>query len=199
MIIFMEGLPGAGKSTNSGFLYRQFERNDYKTRWIHELARPHPVLFFHEAWLKSSEYRDWKERYDLGDTPLDRIVQFRETSVGIDLLELSWNHQGLIPDPAASELKKKDVWNFTLEEYMEAALLITRAVRMVWKLILNFCRIIISWRRRFATEPHVLSWFWRLRKKSGRLMKIRCWTFSVYRSFRIQACGWIADHFSTAL
>jgi len=122
MLILLEGLPGAGKSTNSGLLYRQFERHGYKTRWVHEMERPHPVLFFHEACLKMDEYKSWKARHNLADSTIQPIVQIRDENVGIDLQELAWHHQGFLSEAALVELQAKDVWKFTIEEYMEAAL-----------------------------------------------------------------------------
>ncbi|GAB6991953.1 P-loop NTPase family protein [Paenibacillus pini] len=122
MLVFVEGLPGAGKSTNSGLLYRQFERNGFKTRWVHELDRPHPVLFFNEACLTMDEYQNWKNRHNLVHSFMDNLVQIREQTVGIDLLELSWNYQKDISEKAFIELQEKDAWNCTVEEYMDIAL-----------------------------------------------------------------------------
>ncbi|TCZ69675.1 hypothetical protein E0485_23640 [Paenibacillus albiflavus] len=122
MLILLEGLPGAGKSTNSGLLYRQFERHGYKTRWVHEMERPHPVLFFQEACLSIDEYKSWIERHNLEESQMGPVVQIRNASVGVDLLELAWHHQGVLSDAALKELQDKDVWKFTIEEYMEAAL-----------------------------------------------------------------------------
>ncbi|MFC5701690.1 hypothetical protein ACFPVX_10355 [Cohnella faecalis] len=122
MLIFLEGLPGVGKSTNTGLLYRQFERNGFATSWVHEFDRPHPVLFFHEACLKKDEYRSWKHRHGGELTVLDEMVRFRDVTVGIDLLELEWNYSDRVSETAFAELREKDVWNFSLEEYMDVAL-----------------------------------------------------------------------------
>ncbi|MDP5275846.1 hypothetical protein [Chengkuizengella axinellae] len=122
MLVFLEGLPGVGKSTNSGLLYRQFERNGFNTRWVPELERSHPVLFFHEAYFSKEEYQSWKNGQDQDVSFMDRIAQVREDSVGIDLLELSWNHQENLPEAAFQKLREKNVWNFSLEKYIEVAL-----------------------------------------------------------------------------
>ncbi|NUU61590.1 hypothetical protein [Paenibacillus agri] len=122
MLILMEGLPGAGKSTNSGLLFRQFERHGFKTRWVHEVDRPHPVLFFQESHLKMNEYLNWKTRHNLSTSLIDKVATIREESVGFDLLELSWNHREALSEMAFNELQEKDVWKFSLDEYIEAAL-----------------------------------------------------------------------------
>lgn len=122
VIIFMEGLPGAGKSTNSGHLYRQFERNGLPVCWVHELERPHSVLFFHEACLTKEEYRSWTERFLPDPFLLDKLAQFRENTVGFDLLELAWHYPEALSEQALNELRRREVWNFTLKEYLDIAL-----------------------------------------------------------------------------
>jgi len=47
-LIMLEGLPATGKTTNSQFLGMQLAYNGIKAAWIHEVASPHPVLFFDE-------------------------------------------------------------------------------------------------------------------------------------------------------
>ena len=51
--IMLEGLPATGKSTISGFLQMQLERSGQQAKWIHEVASPHPLLFFPEEGLQS--------------------------------------------------------------------------------------------------------------------------------------------------
>ncbi|CAM2768940.1 hypothetical protein PASE110613_00030 [Paenibacillus sediminis] len=121
MLIFLEGLPGAGKSTNSGLLYRQFERSGKSTRWIHEMLRLHPVLFFNEACLSKEEYEQWCNKYDIA-RGIDKIAQKRDNYVGIDLLEVEWHYQELFSKEAFQALKQKDVWNFSLCDYKKVAL-----------------------------------------------------------------------------
>lgn len=122
MLVFMEGLPGVGKSTNSGLLFRQFERHGFKTRWVHEFDRPHPVLFFQEACLKMSEYHNWKARHNLSTSLVEELSIIREETVGFDLLELSWHYKEALSDKAFNELQERDVWRFSLDEYMKVAL-----------------------------------------------------------------------------
>jgi hypothetical protein len=121
MLIFLEGLPGAGKSTNSGLLFRQFERSGKSIRWIHEMLRLHPVLFFNEACLSKEEYNQWCEKYDT-ERIMDKIAQKHDVSVGIDLLEIEWHYQDLFSKEAFQILKEKDVWNFPLNYYKKLAL-----------------------------------------------------------------------------
>jgi hypothetical protein len=121
MIIFLEGLPGTGKSTNSGLLYRQLERNGLSTKWIHEMMRPHPVLYFFEACLTNHEYDQWCKKYDPGRI-MSTIARQFESTVGIDLLEIDWHYKSLYSAEAIKELKGKDVWNFSPSRYKEVAL-----------------------------------------------------------------------------
>jgi hypothetical protein len=121
MLVLLEGLPGAGKSTNSGLLNRQFERNGIFSSWIHEMLRLHPVLFFNEACLTYSEYEEWCKSYDSGRM-MDTIALKRGSLVGIDLLKVEWHYQDLFSEEAIRSLKEKDAWNFSLNRYMEAAL-----------------------------------------------------------------------------
>jgi len=53
----LEGLPSTGKSTNAQFLQIQLERNGKNVKWIHEVARPHPVLFYDETDFTFGEYK----------------------------------------------------------------------------------------------------------------------------------------------
>ncbi|MCQ6562548.1 hypothetical protein [Paenibacillus mendelii] len=121
-LILMEGLPSTGKSMNSGLLLTQFERNGRQARWIHEVARPHPTLFFHEACIDSHEYAGFIARYPNAADVLERIGMKRNSSIGIDLLDAEWNYAEAMGADALRDLGQYDVWNFTLERYMEAAL-----------------------------------------------------------------------------
>ena len=121
MIILLEGLPGAGKSTQSGIIHRALEQNSIASTWIHELYRPHPVLFFDEASLTIKEYEDWREQYD-AKRVLDSFAKHYGSSIGIDLLEIEWHHHASFSKEAIQVLKGKDVWSFPLSEYVKIAL-----------------------------------------------------------------------------
>ena len=118
----LEGLPGTGKSTNSHFLSMQLGQAGKPVKWIHEVARPHPVLFFDEAGLTHEEYRSFLNAYPHAEPILNRIAVFRKETVGIDLLELEWNDSGDIGTGALQALRAHDVWTFPLEKYAAAAL-----------------------------------------------------------------------------
>lgn len=62
-LIMLEGMPSTGKTTNSRFIQIQLERNSMKTEWIHEVAMPHPVLFFDEAGMTYDEYDKFIKTY----------------------------------------------------------------------------------------------------------------------------------------
>lgn len=120
-LIMLEGLPGTGKSTNSYFLLTQLERNGIMTQWSHEVARPHPTLFFNEASLTYIEYNKFLEKYPEAKF-LDNVAVFRKTTVGIDMLEIEWNYLSIIGQDAFKALQEFDVWNYSLEKYIEIAL-----------------------------------------------------------------------------
>jgi len=107
MLIFLEGLPGVGKSTNSGLLLRQSERNGLPTSWVHEFARPHPLLFFNEACLTKDEARDWRERHRFSDSLVDRFAVARNGTVGFDLLEMSWHYKDALSEEAFREIEER--------------------------------------------------------------------------------------------
>jgi hypothetical protein len=117
----MEGLPSTGKSTNSGILLTQFERNGYKARWVHEVARPHPTLFFNEAYLEEVEYIDFITRHPHSSLILNKLIMKRNNSYGVDLLEVEWNYSEELGARACNDLKQYDVWNFTVDRYMKIA------------------------------------------------------------------------------
>lgn len=121
-LIFIEGLPSTGKSTNAGILFSQLERNGKKARWIHEVARPHPTLFFYEAYMDDKEYLEFITRYPHSASTLEHILIRRNNGIGIDLLEVEWNYYEQIGSNAFMDLKKHDVWNFDLERYKQVAL-----------------------------------------------------------------------------
>jgi hypothetical protein len=43
-LIFVEGMPGAGKSTTAQFIARRLVRRGHAARWIHEEEEPHPLV-----------------------------------------------------------------------------------------------------------------------------------------------------------
>ena len=121
-LILLEGLPSTGKSTNSSFVLTQLNYNNIEARWVHEVARPHPTLYFDEACLNYTEYNFLIEKYPVVKSVLDRFAVFRGKTVGIDLLELEWNYIKDIGEEALNEIKQYDVWKFPLEKYIEVAL-----------------------------------------------------------------------------
>ncbi|EFM10668.1 hypothetical protein PaecuDRAFT_2580 [Paenibacillus curdlanolyticus YK9] len=121
-LILMEGLPSTGKSTNAGILFTQLERNGHKARWIHEVARPHPTLFFYEAYLEKPEYDAFIARHPHAAAILDAFIINRNRSVGIDLLELEWHHLDALGSEAHHDLSQYDAWTFSLDRYRKAAL-----------------------------------------------------------------------------
>lgn len=121
-LIMLEGLPGTGKSTNSYFLNMQLAFNGKSVKWIHEVARPHPTLFFSEASFTYEEYDIFLKTYPEVEQVLNQIAVFRKNTVGIDLLEIEWNHLDIINENAYQALQKFDVWTFSLDKYAEVTL-----------------------------------------------------------------------------
>lgn len=121
-LILLEGLPATGKSTNSSFILSQLNYNGIPARWVHEVARPHPTLYFYEACLDYNEYGSFVEKFPVVKSIFNKIAVFRGKTVGIDLLELEWNYLGDIGEEAFEAIKQYDVWNFPIEKYAEIAL-----------------------------------------------------------------------------
>ncbi|WP_419884660.1 hypothetical protein [Paenibacillus sp. B-A-8] len=121
-LILMEGLPSTGKSTNAGILFQQLEQNGEQARWIHEVARPHPTLFFYEAYMENEEYLEFIASYPHTVPILEQLLIKRKRGIGIDLLEVEWNYQEYLGSDAFTELKRYDVWNFDLERYKQVAI-----------------------------------------------------------------------------
>jgi len=118
----MEGLPSTGKSTNSGFLLDQLEKSRRRSKWIHEVARPHPTLFFFEASLNEREYRNYISRFPQTASALGELAIKYGNYYGIDLLGIEWNQNDLFTEEAILDLKQYDVWNYSINRYAEIAL-----------------------------------------------------------------------------
>ena len=121
-LIMIEGLPGSGKSTKSHFLLMQLDNAEKPSRWIHEVARPHPVLFFDEACLTYDEYALFIKAHPKSEQVLNQTAVFRKNTVGIDLLELKWNYMDIFGNNVIDDLYEYDVWKFPLDKYMNVAL-----------------------------------------------------------------------------
>lgn len=121
-LIMLEGLPGTGKSTNSFFLRMQLERGGRRVHWVHEIARPHPMLCFYEASLTGAEYASLLKAYPDAAQCLEAAAVRRKNTVGIDLLELEWTYAGEAGTELLQKLKKQDVWQFPLPAYEQTIL-----------------------------------------------------------------------------
>jgi hypothetical protein len=121
-LIFLEGLPGSGKSTNSRILMTNLDQSNKQVKWVHEVARPHPTLFFHEACMTFEEYNELIQVFPELQSCLESTKIVRKHSISIDLLEIEWEFGNKIRSEAIEALKKFDVWNFSLEKYINVAL-----------------------------------------------------------------------------
>ena len=121
-VIMLEGLPGTGKTTNSYRLFEQLSRNGRNVRWLHEVSRPHPVLFFSEACMTKEEYHLFTEKYPEIAETIRGIAEVRNSTVGIDYLTAS----GMLPgqENAAwyQELMRHDAFGVSLDRYEPIAL-----------------------------------------------------------------------------
>lgn len=118
-LILLEGLPGSGKSTNSRIIMSHLDQLGTRVKWFHEVARPHPTLFFNEANLTYEEYEEYCSQFPEMKGILDSLrIEMKET-ISIDLLELEWNNH---TEKAVNALKTYDVWNFSLQKYMKVAI-----------------------------------------------------------------------------
>ena len=73
-LIMFEGLPSTGKTTNARFIHIQLERNGINAKWIHEVAMPHPVLFFDEVGFTNDEYERFIKVYPKAADILNNIA-----------------------------------------------------------------------------------------------------------------------------
>lgn len=121
-LVMLEGLPGTGKTTNAHFLLMQLELSKNSTKWIHEVARPHPVLFFNEACMTYGEYYSFLGTHPQCEQVLNHIAAFRKNTVGIDLYELQWNHINSIGMGAFQYLQEFDAWKFPVNKQVEISL-----------------------------------------------------------------------------
>lgn len=121
-LIMLEGLPGTGKSTNAHFLRTQLERNGRTVQWVHEVARPHPVLFFQEASLSYAEFDAFLKTYPAAAEVLRKTAMRRDKTVGFDLLEIEWKYKDRMGAEVLQALRQYDVWKLPVAKYREAAL-----------------------------------------------------------------------------
>lgn len=121
-LIMLEGLPSTGKTTNARFIHIQLERNNIKAEWIHEVAMPHPVLFFDEVGMTYGEYDRFIKAYPEAADILNNIAVFKKNTVGIHLPEIQWNYKEEISENVYQALLEFDVWNFPLDVYKKFAL-----------------------------------------------------------------------------
>ncbi len=116
-LIFLEGLPGTGKTTNSYKLFEQMVRNNWNVRWLHEVSQPHPTLFFSESCLTKEEYRLFTEKYPEVSEMLSSIAEIRASVVGIDYLTAARRLPGQERTAWYKELLQYDVMDFPLDRY----------------------------------------------------------------------------------
>ena len=121
-LILFEGMPSTGKTTNARFMQIQLERNGIEAKWIHEIAMPHPILFFDEAVLTHDEYNRFRQDFPQSAAIFNMIADFRNNTVGIPLTPIEWNHMDNIGEDAYQALAAFDAWNFGIDAYKEVAL-----------------------------------------------------------------------------
>ena len=120
--ILLEGMPSTGKTTMARFLRTQMERNRIDATWIHEIAQPHPLLFFDEASLTLDEFRRLITAYPQAAEILSRIATVRRSAVGICLTEVEWNYRDAIGEDAYQALLGHDSLYLPLDRYTAVAL-----------------------------------------------------------------------------
>lgn len=121
-LILLEGMPSTGKTTNSRFIQIQLERQGIGTEWIHEIAMPHPVLFFDEVGFTKDEYRHFIKEYPAAVGILDKIAIARENTVTVDLNLIQWYYKDEFDQGTYQALSQFDTWEFPIEKYKLFAL-----------------------------------------------------------------------------
>ena len=115
-------MPSTGKTTNSRFIQIQLERQGIETEWIHEIAMPHPVLFFDEAGFTNDEYRHFRKEYPAAAHILDKTAVIRENTVTVNLNLIQWYYKDQFDQRAYRALSQFDTWEFPIEKYKLFAL-----------------------------------------------------------------------------
>ena len=121
-LILLEGMPSTGKTTNARFIQIQLERQGIGTEWVHEIAMPHPVLFFEEAGFTHDEYRNFIKEHPAVSGILDKVSVTRENTVSVDLNLIQWYHKDTFDQTAYQALLQYDIWKFPIEKYQLFAL-----------------------------------------------------------------------------
>ena len=121
-IILLEGMPSTGKTTNARFMQIQLERNGVSAKWIHEIATPHPLLFYDEAGMTRDEYDGFIRLYPHAAAVLNGIAEFKGNDVFIPLIEIQWKYLDTIGEEAYRALLEHNAWNLPLEAYKRFAL-----------------------------------------------------------------------------
>ncbi|RZT15586.1 hypothetical protein [Fictibacillus sp. BK138] len=121
-LILLEGLPGTGKSTNSRIIMSNIEQSGQKVKWTHEVARPHPTLFFNEANLTQKEFDTFINQFPEHKEIINSLKIELDSTISFDLLEIEWNYMDRLDDVILKVLKQYDVWDFPLEKYINVAL-----------------------------------------------------------------------------
>ncbi|MCL2093086.1 MAG: hypothetical protein FWH12_02725 [Treponema sp.] len=116
-LIMVEGLPTTGKTTNSDFLRMQLERNGKIVEWLHEDARPHPLMAMSQACMTNREYEDLIENNPELISMLNSAATFRKSTVGIDLFMLEKKNRDKIEAPVYEKILTFDSFRLTLDNY----------------------------------------------------------------------------------
>lgn len=113
----LEGMPSTGKTTNSRFIQIQLEGQGIETEWIHEIAMPHPVLFFDEVGFTHDEYKRFIKEYPAAADILDKTAIARENTVTVDRNIIQWYYKDEFDQRAYQALSQFDTWEFPIEKY----------------------------------------------------------------------------------
>lgn len=83
-LIFVEGIPGCGKSTNSQFIANQLEENGYNVEWIHEGVEDHPLWEERNDYFNDDGYVN-EEYFDIyTDSLIDKFKKLEVDIIGND-------------------------------------------------------------------------------------------------------------------
>ncbi|MCL2498432.1 MAG: hypothetical protein FWF06_07455 [Symbiobacteriaceae bacterium] len=122
-LIILEGMPSTGKTTNARFIQTQLELGNIRSKWIHEVAMPHPVLVWNdEVGFTYDKYGRFLEAHPQVADILNSLAVFRQSTVTFSLPEIDWYYREIIDEHVYQELRDAVIWNYPLAEYAKFAL-----------------------------------------------------------------------------
>lgn len=122
-VIFVEGLPGSGKSSTAQFIAHQLQRNNTAAQWYFEMGMENPADYCFEACLNEKEYKNLISKFSLYGSILDSVVEKKNDKYFIKYILLERMYKDILPEELIDEIAKYDIKDREAEIYTELGLL----------------------------------------------------------------------------